>query len=261
VTYDLEKFERAAKVEMDKVYAEMGFTIDRGPGQDGWITHDVEIERHNDDGTPSRFRIEEKFRQKTYPDIAIELMDGAGGRTVRDEQSGHRHNGWLFYVAADWVVYVFCDTHNRPKRSLWLRWPELRRWFWDWCRRNKMPTAAISDKGDKGLAFNITVPIRDLPPNVLAHDRRYEWKNGQIVTRDRTTDYGFDCATPGSRKAYDLGCTCDMLVNAHGRGFFGGAEDIEATEWVVEEGCRLHWPPNRERDLAMLREWRETQTA
>ena len=46
---------------------------------------------------------------------------------------------------------------------------------------------------------------------------------------------------PSSREAIDLGCTCPVLDNAHGRGYMGGAEDNEGrTVFVYTGGCPVH---------------------
>ena len=42
---------------------------------------------------------------------------------------------------------------------------------------------------------------------------------------------------PGSREALAIGCTCPVLDNNHGRGYYGDPE-----RFVMTEGCPLHWP-------------------
>lgn len=48
---------------------------------------------------------------------------------------------------------------------------------------------------------------------------------------------------PGSKEARDLGCTCPVLDNAHGRGYMGGAKDTNGdTVFVYRAGCVVHDP-------------------
>lgn len=39
---------------------------------------------------------------------------------------------------------------------------------------------------------------------------------------------------PGSDAAINLGCSCPVLDNAHGKGYFGG------TGFIISEGCIIH---------------------
>ena len=41
---------------------------------------------------------------------------------------------------------------------------------------------------------------------------------------------------PGSDEAIKAGCTCPVLDNAHGKGYYGN-HDV----FVYTEGCPLHW--------------------
>ncbi len=45
-----------------------------------------------------------------------------------------------------------------------------------------------------------------------------------------------DKPNPGSKEAQDLGCTCAVLDNNHGRGIPG---DDEPMFWITE-GCPVH---------------------
>jgi hypothetical protein len=50
---------------------------------------------------------------------------------------------------------------------------------------------------------------------------------------------------PGSDEAIDMGCTCAVLDNAHGRGYFG-----EPGVFVMSGDCPLHGSESRKNNDA-----------
>jgi hypothetical protein len=50
-----------------------------------------------------------------------------------------------------------------------------------------------------------------------------------------------DTPNPGSREAIDMGCTCPVIDNGHGKGYMGGAKDKDGnTLFVYTVTCPLH---------------------
>ena len=164
---ELGRGEGIAKDWMDVIYEARGYAVDRGEGGRGWIPYDVILTRRD----ATHFKVEEKFRRpdrnnNDYPDVAVELMDGAGEEVLYPGRSrSMRHDGWLFYCEADWVSYVFCDDEWLPHRCLWLKWPAFRNWLWRWLRERRR-FGIVSDIGKKGLALNVVVPVKELPAEI-----------------------------------------------------------------------------------------------
>jgi len=46
-----------------------------------------------------------------------------------------------------------------------------------------------------------------------------------------------DLPTPGSKDATDQGCTCPVVDNHYGRGYFGFGDEYG---WVMQEDCPIH---------------------
>lgn len=44
-----------------------------------------------------------------------------------------------------------------------------------------------------------------------------------------------DAPNPGSDEALDQGCTCPVLDNSHGNGYYG-----DGSKFVITAGCPLH---------------------
>lgn len=62
---------------------------------------------------------------------------------------------------------------------------------------------------------------------------------GRRPTRRPTT--GAQAMNPGSPEAFEAGCTCPRMDNAHGRGWMGGAKDEDGeTIYVISEDCPMH---------------------
>ena len=47
---------------------------------------------------------------------------------------------------------------------------------------------------------------------------------------------------PGSPEAGNLGCTCPVIDNGHGRGYYG-----QPGIFVYTAGCPVHWPVGTKR--------------
>lgn len=46
---------------------------------------------------------------------------------------------------------------------------------------------------------------------------------------------------PGSAEAVQLGCTCPVIDNGHGRGYLGGMKRADgSTVFVYSDGCPVH---------------------
>lgn len=58
---------------------------------------------------------------------------------------------------------------------------------------------------------------------------------------------GFSSPNPGSDAALNMGCTCPVIDNGHGRGYMGGIKDNDGyTTFVFTEGCPVHGPRTKE---------------
>lgn len=49
---------------------------------------------------------------------------------------------------------------------------------------------------------------------------------------------------PGTDEAIAAGCTCPVLDNRHGKGYYGigGGDGV----FCYSEGCPLHWPEDKD---------------
>ncbi len=46
---------------------------------------------------------------------------------------------------------------------------------------------------------------------------------------------------PGSKEATELGCTCPVIDNGHGKGYMGGVKDKDGNVmFVINASCPIH---------------------
>lgn len=142
--------EKHAQRYMDGVYLSMGYKTDRSKAD--W-KHDCVI--YNDD---SKFRVEEKIRNKIYADVAIEPLQSL--------EIGEL--GWFYHIDVDYLHYVMCLGGWVPSRFYQIDWPKFKPWFFEWLSRDKIVSSPISSKGN-GITLNVSVPICDIPDSLYRY--------------------------------------------------------------------------------------------
>lgn len=128
---------------MDAWYIQYGFEI---VNRDGNKKRDLVLAR---DG--KQIRIEEKYREKDYGDLLIEL--------VQDLVSNNP--GWLYAESMDRLCYVILDGY-RPKTIYWIDWIKFKDWLFTYLSINKIQKAIISPAG-YGLTLNLSIAWDKIP--------------------------------------------------------------------------------------------------
>jgi hypothetical protein len=148
-----EDFESRSQKTLDQYYASRGHTVDRS---NACFQYDCIID--------GKWKIEEKFRSVSRPDIAIEF--------IQNMQAGKFNLGWFYETKCDYLHYVFMDG-ERIDRFLRINWLKFRDWIIDtyFSKVNQHPFSVVSPKG-YGVTLNLCVRIDQIPEQILILDEK-----------------------------------------------------------------------------------------
>lgn len=97
--------------------------------------------------------IEEKYRRKEFPDILVELI----------QDIATNNSGWYYTSNAEYLNYIICD--ERPLYFYKINYRMFKDFVIEYIRNNT--AGFIIAKEGYGLTLNISIPLSDIPVNII----------------------------------------------------------------------------------------------
>lgn len=136
--------EKIAQSYMDKWYRSFGYVI---VNRTGTKQRDLILMKNN-----VEIRVEEKFREKDYGDLLIEI--------IQDVVSNNP--GWFYSETFDRLSYVTVDNNYKPVQIYWIKFVKFKSWLFDYLTKKKRAEVVFSPLG-YGLTMNLPISWQSIP--------------------------------------------------------------------------------------------------
>jgi hypothetical protein len=142
-------FEAMCQKVLDNYYLSRGHKVDRSKSCKDF-----------DCILDEKWKVEEKFRDREYNDILIEI--------VQDLKTFDA--GWFIKTKCDYLHYIFMKDDSII-RFMRFKWNDFRNWYLEnYLSVHSNHQSIVSKKG-WGVTINLSVPIADIPKNLYFDDR------------------------------------------------------------------------------------------